>query len=272
LALVLDVKRVDVVFLFHRDISTQATAEETLRLYSAHFPDLPLEGMGADSESLRPFDLGGAVGLWTRGRSSTPRTRDGGVFASRSRPQMELESDWSFEDRPHMNGIGFRFGDSLFRKNDSRAAVLGFMDTAARQLTPTYGYAASPKDWIAKNLMKRYDRAHHAWIESAVPGPPHALTSLYWWNYFGPDYLAWIGRERLLDAPAYMVKPLGDGILLLLSELPNEYARRQVRRREASVRRHLGEHLFFSSKTPEAVRSVPGLDFSGISAEALKDR
>ena len=48
-----------------------------------------------------------------------------------------------------------------------------------------------------------------------------ALPALYWANYFGPDYVSKIGRDRIRNAPAWAIEDLPDGgILYILASSP----------------------------------------------------
>lgn len=47
------------------------------------------------------------------------------------------------------------------------------------------------------------------------------LPALYWANFFGPPYVAKIGREKIMTAPAWSVEELSDGgLLYVLASCP----------------------------------------------------
>lgn len=47
------------------------------------------------------------------------------------------------------------------------------------------------------------------------------LPTLYWANFFGPPYVARIGREKIMSAPAWSIEELPDhGLLYVLSSCP----------------------------------------------------
>ncbi len=91
-----------------------------------------------------------------------------------------------------------------------------------------YGYS--------KHLSVRYgtnfDRIHQNFFE------PWFIT---WANLFGPGLVARLGRERLLSAPAYQVRELpGGSIVLTVAASPLEQLEPDVQERIARVKTHLG--------------------------------
>jgi hypothetical protein len=83
------------------------------------------------------------------------------------------------------------------------------------------------------------------------------LQGLYWLNFFGAPYVDLIGRERLLSAPAYEVKAVGDGVLLVLDSDADAWQSEEYQRREQHVIEHLGKQYFFSRHDPERKTVAP---------------
>ena len=47
------------------------------------------------------------------------------------------------------------------------------------------------------------------------------LPTLYWANFFGPEYVSKIGREKIISAPAWVIEKLSNGgLLYVLSSCP----------------------------------------------------
>jgi hypothetical protein len=80
---------------------------------------------------------------------------------------------------------------------------------------------------------------------------------LYWLNFFGAPYVDLMGRERLLTAPAYEVKPVDDGVLIALDSSANAWQTAAYRQREQAVIAHLGEKYFFSRHDPARQTVAP---------------
>lgn len=91
-----------------------------------------------------------------------------------------------------------------------------------------YGHA----DHIAIRYGTDFDRIHQNFFE------PWFIT---WANLFGPGLVARLGRERLLSAPAYQVRELpGGSIVLTVAASPLEQLEPDVQERIARVKTHLG--------------------------------
>ena len=128
----------------------------------------------------------------------------------------------------------------------------GMFEAVTAQLPVRYGFARLDEEYYAKNMIDDETgvRAIGADITAAIPG-------LYWLNYLGAPYVNLIGRERLLTAPAYEVKPAGDGVLLALDSSPDAWQRAAYQQREQAVIAHLGEQFFFSRSDPERKTIAP---------------
>ncbi|MGD9720829.1 MAG: hypothetical protein AB7O59_14155 [Pirellulales bacterium] len=120
------------------------------------------------------------------------------------------------------------------------------------RLPVRYANVRSSDEYDAKNILDDDSgvQAIGADIEVAIPG-------LYWLNYFGPPYVEMLGRERLLTAPAFEAKALGDGVLLALDESPEAWQQPSYRQREQDVVNHLGPHYFFSRRDPDRKTIAP---------------
>jgi len=61
--------------------------------------------------------------------------------------------------------------------------------------------------------------AGHTWFDDLEK---LRIPHIYWANYFGPAYLAGIGRVRVMRAPAWRLEPLDDGgLLYVLASSPD---------------------------------------------------
>jgi hypothetical protein len=80
---------------------------------------------------------------------------------------------------------------------------LELLELAYRIWQPLYGYEPAPC-WPETSL------AHARALQPQY---------LYQYNYFGPELVEKLGRERVLQAPAWHVKRFGDGGVLVI---PNE--------------------------------------------------
>jgi hypothetical protein len=115
-----------------------------------------------------------------------------------------------------------------------------------------YANVRTHEEYDAKNMIDDETgvRAIGAKITKATPG-------LYWLNFFGRAYVNLMGRERLLSAPAYEVKPIDDGVLIALDSSAEAWQTAAYRQREQAVIAHLGKQYFFSRHNPARQTVAP---------------
>lgn len=127
-----------------------------------------------------------------------------------------------------------------------------------------YANAYADEEYYAKNMID-----DETGVRAIGANITHATPGLYWLNFFGAPYVDLMGRERLLSAPAYEVKPVDDGVLIALDEAADGWQSEAYRRRERAVIAHLGEQYFFSRHDPERKTVAP--DFRAHGAPARDD-
>jgi hypothetical protein len=74
------------------------------------------------------------------------------------------------------------------------------------------------------------------------------IPDIYWVTVFGKPYVDLFSRERLLSAPAYQVRELENGsVLIQLTEFPGESGEgpNSYETRKALVKAHLNSDAFF---------------------------
>jgi hypothetical protein len=77
-----------------------------------------------------------------------------------------------------------------------------------------------------------------------------SLPGLYWLNYLGQPYLRLIGEDRLLSAPAFTTRKVGNGVLIALDESPLNWQSPIYKEREAAMIAHIGRDYFFLKDEP----------------------
>lgn len=110
------------------------------------------------------------------------------------------------------------------------AFVQAYLDLASdlfKIIEGEYGYARH----LSIRPGNDFDRIHQVFFE------PWYIT---WANFFGPELVARLGRDRLLDAPAHQVWELpGGSIVLTIAASPLEQLNPEVQERIAHVKAHL---------------------------------
>jgi hypothetical protein len=120
-------------------------------------------------------------------------------------------------------------------------------------LLPTrYANAYLDKEYAAKNRVHDEEG-----VRAIGPNLADGLPGLYWLNFFGAPYVELMGRQRLLSAPAYEVKPVGDGVLIALDSTASAWQNPEYKKREQEVIEHLGKKFFFSRHEPDRELVAP---------------
>lgn len=96
-------------------------------------------------------------------------------------------------------------------------------------------------------------------------GPYGCIEDIYWFNYFGPVYVDFIGRERLPAAGWACIEEISGGLACYVSPKIGDES---FRERRAHIASQLEEFLWTPGCRPEEKR-VPTFDFSA-QTEALR--
>lgn len=170
------------------------------------------------------------------------------VFAH-DRSFVKLREAWVFANTIEVDVYCEMVEDK--RADDWSRSLLLHMCRAA---SIWYARIATWGEFFHKNLMQ----TERSW-EPIGLDVSRGLPGLYWVNYFGAPYLKLIGRERLLSAPAWSVKDVGQGILLELDAESRRWETAAYKARERQVLEHVGSEYFFCKKAPR--KKTVGPDF-----------
>ena len=107
-------------------------------------------------------------------------------------------------------------------------------------------------------------------IPPVIWEPPitSSIPNVYWANFFGKPYVEMIGGDKLRAAPCHRIEEMSDGgIMLMLTETPEESISKEGRAKAKEVKEHLGTEYFFDPKTERYPRQlkerpIPQFDFS----------
>jgi hypothetical protein len=120
-----------------------------------------------------------------------------------------------------------------------------FFEETVSALPVRYANVRSSEEFSAKNLINDAEglRAVGVKLDVSLPG-------LYWLNYFGRPYIKFIGEDRLLSAPTFAARKVGNGVLLALDDSPLNWQSAAYREREAATITHIGRQYFFLKDEP----------------------
>jgi hypothetical protein len=120
------------------------------------------------------------------------------------------------------------------------------------RLGPVWGHTEITAEYDAKNISREGGGMMAIGVDFS-----RCLPGVYWLNFYGRTYRDFIGRERLLSAPAYDVREVGDGVLLRLHADPTKWDSPEYQATERQVLAHVGPQFFFSRQNPDRVTVAP---------------
>jgi hypothetical protein len=153
------------------------------------------------------------------------------------------------------NGISVQVRGPVVQGRPGDEWLRELFTALSERLSPAWGRAGSPAEYWAKVMSEPPA------IQAVGRDLGRHLPGLFWLNFFGGRLRDLIGADRLLSTPAPLVRPVDAGVLVGLAGEPRRWAEPDVRRTEDSVRRHLGEELFFARSRPD--RSAALLAWDG---------
>ncbi len=123
-----------------------------------------------------------------------------------------------------------------------------------RDVHPEYAFAVMDDEYEALNM----DRSDGV----AAIGRDYSkyLPGIYWLNYFGTHLTGVLDRQKLLSAPATKVEALGNGVLLVQRERPDDWNLPEVVTRRRDIRKHIGAGYFFDREDAETPPAGLGYD------------
>lgn len=115
-----------------------------------------------------------------------------------------------------------------------------FFESFCKEFGPIYSYAATDKEYSAKNMNKKDGvvKAVGVDFQKYLPG-------IYWLNFYGNEYCQIFNQEKLLAVSANRVAKVGEGVLLELSESPDTWNSEEYKNTEREIRVNLGSNHFF---------------------------
>ena len=151
--------------------------------------------------------------------------------------------------------LGNRIGLQVRRPRVARSSGAIWLREAfellCARLSPAWGWAGDVREYWAK-VMSDQPR-----IEAVGRDFGRFLPGLFWLNFFGRRCRDLIGPDRLLSAPAEMVRVIDAGVLIAIADDPAMWDTPEYVVAEQRVRAHLGTELFFSKSDPDRLTVAP---------------
>ncbi len=185
--------------------------------------------------------LFGDVALHGRSRVLTVVVRVDEMVASRIGSRVALG-----------NGITLQVRGPRVERRESWLWLRDVFLASCEKLSPAWASAQTVAEYWAK-VMRTDDR-----IEAVGRDFGRHLPGLFWLNYFGDRYGAFVGRDRLLSTPGVSASEVGEGILISVGEEPTDWASRARAHASRRAVDHLGPGLFFDREQPNRPGRAPG--------------
>jgi len=211
-------------------------------------------------EPLRtPFDAGA---LLAPARMLSDRPCD--LFLKRSRPSMEASLTWKAgRARPWIWSV--RMSSAWMKPSTCAPARLTtFLVELCARFPPVFAICATTADLARQHTVYSPTTGEDLGMRGLVLGPGEGLPGVCWLTFFGPELVAFFGRERLLSLDVHRVFDRGpSGVGVLLQESPHAGTPVTRQRLESAVVAALGQEFFFelagALKSPPPPRTpIPG--------------
>jgi hypothetical protein len=166
--------------------------------------------------------------------SASLESNAGGVsfFLGHSERTVPIENNYIAVEIVDVESVESRPCDFILAK---------LFDAFTARLPVRYAHAELPDEfyWSNMEITPECSRAIGVAYHQHLPG-------LYWLNHFGSEYCEFMGRERVLSAPAYEVWESGQGVSIRLSESPTAWNDPDYHRQKQAVIEYIGKSYFFS--------------------------
>lgn len=140
--------------------------------------------------------------------------------------------------------------------------MVRIFESLIREFTPAYAYIGSWAGFLRQGCA----------VWASIPG-------IYWMNYFGQEYVDFIGRDRILSCGWVKTEPFGNGIMTWTSpelDMPDEVRAHM----ETLYQNRLGAEYFkqpgeeFAAAIPPELEKIKerivGKDSKPVSPEVIK--
>ncbi len=127
-----------------------------------------------------------------------------------------------------------------------------FFAAACEETSPRLARAHMTDEYGAKNMDFEGGGARAMCLDLY-----RYLPGIYFLALFAPPFADFMGRDRLLSAPAFLTREIGNGVTVQLHERPEMWDTPEGRETEARVLNHIGQRYFFSREDPDSNTVAP---------------
>lgn len=215
-----------------RFIGTNEMAEQFFELLEQ--TNMQPDKIGLYEPLREAYSLERAVHMWTLREDNGSA---GGMMSRKKKPNFQFDVWWARGPKARPNSITFYFTKETFARH--REAIDHIFKETFIFMDGLYGYITHDKPKKRQHVM--------GGIETRMPG-------VFWCNYFGPLYVDFFGREKILTGPWVKTEELSSGaIIAYLADQPDKEIL-QSDRLEKQAKEYLGAESFGD---PEAAERNP---------------
>lgn len=244
-------KYVEMAIYTTKSIRDTETVHKYLRALEQH--GFYLERIGLSEPTRQPYSLENAINMWTHEEDGCYVEgigmvgKAGGMIGKSSKPRFFVQTLWwDCPNEVNLNWVSFNITDSLINKR--LPDIIALFKGAINILKADYGFIGHEDTVYRQHVTGT--------LESRLPG-------VFWYNYFGPQYVEFFTEEKITSFPWSNIEKLHGGLITSLSENPKELL--DDDKYEIAAKEHLGTDSFGDIeeylKDPWAVqqRQVPKL-------------
>ncbi|MDA8236193.1 MAG: hypothetical protein M0Z31_15625 [Clostridia bacterium] len=172
------------------------------------------------------YSLDRAIEMWIFG-NEPGKVVAGGMMGKKKNPNFLFDVGWAKGPVASINDVTFFIKTTAFSKN--KEVYISIIRELFELLDGLYGYIT---------LKSPRERQHvTGGIETRMPG-------VFWCNYFGPLYVDFFGREKILSGPWVKTEELDSGTIItyLADEPDKEIVESDFLEKQA--KEHLGVESF----------------------------
>ncbi len=153
------------------------------------------------------------------------------------------------------NWVTIQICSKRIERRPAHEWALDFFAAVCEETVPRLARAHMTDEYGAKNMDYEGGGARAIGLDLY-----RYLPGIYWLNHFGPPFAEFMGRDRLLSAPAFLTKEIGGGVTVQLHERPEMWDTPEGRETEARVLNHIDQRYFFSREDPDRTTVAPHLE------------
>jgi hypothetical protein len=184
--------------------------------------------------------------IWTRVK--------GGIFKASNKWNGVVHISYMMTAKARdISSLWINIDDEFFEDETRKSRFLDLCKDVYTWGNMDHAYVAHRIEFIQKNRFGIDGGIGGANLKVGLPG-------IYWANFFGPQYVHWIGEYKFESLTVNHKEHLQDGGWLIIARNdPSLYGTRKIIREETKIMKQLRRDAFFEMRNSKKKISVPDL-------------